>query len=155
METSPQSHPLRPAILAYVLVWVLGAAWALLSEFEVVPTEYLSSAPDVQYAISIATILTAIGGTFLALRLMAIARVKRSIAEAADEAARLKRYRQWALVRIGILAVAVWTNVVLYYASSYATSTRYCLLIALIAAVFCCPSKGEWEKMQPAEPTEP
>lgn len=136
-------HPFLTIHVAYAFIWVAGILWALLSEGNLVPTEYITHSPTADYNVSLISIVTAIGGTYLALRLMALKRIRQSIANAPDEAAARRIYVRWAWVRLGVMAAAVWTNVVLYYATSYSASTQYCLLIALIGAVFCRPSAGE------------
>lgn len=142
---SEHRFSLNATKLLYVLVWVVGAAWAALSETEVVPTDYLPHDAQTEYIIGWMSIVTAIGGTYLALRLLAFKAVRRKLREAGngDEEGALGVYLKWAGIRLAIAAVAVLTNVVLYYASAYSTSTQYCLLIALVGIVFCWPSRSE------------
>lgn len=130
--------------LAYAFIWIVGIIWTVLSEMEAIPTEYVSDTPEIAYYVSLASIITAIGGTYMALRLLAFQRVKKAINSSSQETKRMNTYLKWAGIRIIIMAIAVWTNLVLYYATSYSNSTQYCLLIALVATLFCCPSTGEY-----------
>ncbi len=124
--------------------------WIALSEAEILPTEYIPSDPETDYMLNVVSILTALGGTFLSLRLFAFGKVRKSILQP-DPLAAFKAYTKWATVRILIIASAIMTNTVLYYASSHAESSKYCLLIALVGIFFCWPSAGEYEKLHTDE----
>lgn len=129
---------------AYILVWVVGALWALLSELDYLPTEYFPATPNMDYAVSLISIFTAIGGTWLALRLAAFKAVRRRLQEGETEQ-RQRYYISMVWWRTVIIAVAIWTNIVFYYGCSSPNTTQYCILIALIGALFCRPSRGECE----------
>ncbi len=128
----------------YIAIWGVTAIYALISEVGVLPTDYAASDATTQYCISLLSIITAIGGTFLALRLPATSFVRRQLCQD-DETLARKAYLKWSACRIAVAAVAVWTNTVLYYAAdTEVESIKYCLLIALIATVFCRPSSSEF-----------
>lgn len=57
--------------VAYVAVWVITGLIALCSEEGFLPVEYLSHDPNTDYVVGVVSFLTAIGGTYLALRLLA------------------------------------------------------------------------------------
>lgn len=144
MTATTISRQLLSLRIAYVGIWIAGAVWTLLSELDILPTEYLAHTPTADYAVSLASIITAIVGTYLALRLMAFKAIRRRLQDTAgNEADNSRLYVRLATARLGVMALALWTNAVLYYATAYVGSTRYCLLIAMIAAVFCWPSEGE------------
>lgn len=107
------------------------------------PVEYLSHDPNTDYVVGVVSFLTAIGGTYLALRLLAFKAFVRKLTSA-DDAHAWAVYKKWSFARLAVIAVAMWVNVSLYYATSYADSIKYCLLIVMIAAVFCWPSVGEY-----------
>lgn len=129
---------------AYILVWVVGILWAALSELEYVPTEYFPASPDADYAVSLISILTAIGGTYLSLRLTAFKGVRRRLQEG-ELPQRQGFYVRIVGWRTAVIALAIWANIAFYYGCSSANTTQYCLLIALIAALFCRPSMSECE----------
>ena len=57
--------------VAYIAVWVITGLIALCSEEGFLPVEYLSHDPNTDYVVGVVSFLTAIGGTYLALRLLA------------------------------------------------------------------------------------
>lgn len=144
MSSKNSSRRLLPVRLAYAGLWVVTALLVALWETDVMPRDYVPSSPDTDYALSLVSVVTAIGGTYLALRLMSFKRLRRRLkATVADEPANVRAYLGLSAVRVGIIATAIFVNIVIYYASTYVTSARYCALIALIGAVFCWPSDVE------------
>ncbi len=130
----------------HVCIWLLCGLWVVLSEAELLPTDYIAPGSETDYALSLITIVTALGGTFFALRFFTFARIRQAL-QGTDAARTEAAYVRWATVRAVLVAVAVWTNAVIYYASNSATSAKYCLLIAMIATLFCWPSVEEYEKL--------
>lgn len=129
--------------VTYIAVWVITGLIALCSEEGFLPVEYLSHDPNTDYVVGVVSFLTAIGGTYLALRLLAFKAFVRKLT-GADDAHAWAVYKKWSFARLAVIAVAMWVNVTLYYATSYTDSIKYCLLIVMIAAVFCWPSVGEY-----------
>lgn len=131
----------------YVLIWVLGLVWGVLSEVGMVPVDYLPHDGETEYYVGLLAVVMALGGTFLSLRFMAFKCVRKRLKLTADRSSAEMLYLKFATMRLSIIAVAIWTNVVLYYATSYVTSTKYCLLITLIAVIFCWPSHQECDEI--------
>lgn len=52
----------------------------------------------------------------------------------------LKCYVQWSIVRLGILEVAIVTNLLCYYLT-LSTTGNLCMLIGLTASLFCLPGE--------------
>lgn len=129
--------------VAYVAIWIITGLIALCSEKGILPVEYLPHDPNTDYAVGVVSFFTAIGGTYLALRLLAFKTFVRKMTGMDEVGARMV-YKKWCFARLAVIAVAMWVNVLLYYATSYADSVKYCLLIVMIAAVFCWPSEGEF-----------
>lgn len=121
------------------LMLLIAACYAALSETGMLPTDYASSDNTALYGMELLSVGSCLVGVYFALRLFAFERVKQEIGQDNAQAAKQAR-RKWELVRTAIIAAALWTNVALYYASSYTNNPKYCLLIALIACVFCRPS---------------
>lgn len=141
------SNNLLPLKLAYVAVWVIAGMWALLSEMGVCPTDYISGSPSTDYTLNLLAFALTIGGFYLGLRLPAFkGSVKKLSAEEAGEA--WAWYKKMATVRTLLLGLPVVYDVVIYYAAPYATSVKYCLLIALIGLLFGWPSKGDFEALR-------
>ena len=129
--------------VAYVAVWVITGLIALCSEEGFLPVEYLSHDPNTDYVVGVVSFLTAIGGTYLALRHLPIKAFHKKLTSA-DEAHPWAQYKNCCVSRLAVIALAIIHNVTLYYATSYADSIKYCLLIVMIAAVFCWPSVEEY-----------
>ncbi len=137
-------HPLLCEQYSYVFIWVFVGLWTVFSEAEILPSMYIPYDPSVDYAISIALLLTAVGGTYVSLRLMAFKGIRRQITDADEEAA-VSAYKRWCRVRLAVMAVAVCSNVVLFYGIAYSSSAQYCLLVAFIGMLFCWPTMSEFE----------
>lgn len=125
--------------LVHAAVVLLAVVWIALSEAEVLPVHYLRPAGTTDYLVSLLSVATALGGTYLCLRLPALPRSRRQT-QRAFELGDGKMAGTWRGVQLALLAVALWTNAVLYYATPYSPTPKYCLLIAFIAAVFCRPA---------------
>lgn len=63
----------------------------------------------------------------------------------------LKAYHRWNLIRLIMLAVIAWGNLVLYYLTLNNIG-GLCALLACLAALFCVP--GKWKLMNELEITE-
>ena len=111
------------------------------------PSDYIGNEPKVLYWINLYAIVSGLGGMFFTLRLFAFKSVRQSVRNE-DEQAGFSAFCRWTKVRLGILALALWSNVVLYQASSYTTTPKYCMLIILVAFVFCWPSRTEFEAIR-------
>ena len=81
--------------VAYIAVWVITGLIALCSEEGFLPVEYLSHDPNTDYVVGVVSFLTAIGGTYLALRLLAfkafVRKLKMCIRDRSESAWKLAR----------------------------------------------------------------
>lgn len=128
-------------LLSALLFWFLNL-------YEILPVEYLSNdMKETLYVLDIVSIILSLGGTFLALRLMVIRKVKNLIVTPSMNEA-LGIYCKWANIRSAILGIMLLAGIAIYYASAYNTSAKYCILISMIATVFCVPGKEEFEKLR-------
>lgn len=126
-------NKLFTARLAYAGIWLFGLLYALLCEFGCLPTAYINLDVEKQYACDLICITAALGGTFLALRLLVFEKVKREITE------RPATILKWNFVRLAIQAAAVFTNLFFYYALTSTNTAKYGMLIAVIGLMFCMP----------------
>lgn len=133
--------------LCHIALWVVTALYAGLSEAEILPNNYVTPNPETTYMLNLISIITTIGGGFLALRLFAGFSVRRSLQEAEEKQA-FQLFKKWTLLRCGLLAVGMWPNVVIYYAASYDMTAAYCLLLSLIFSLFCWPSQQAFEQLR-------
>lgn len=137
------------------LIPALAGVIALLSETGLLPTDYFPySSADLHYWADLFSFVTAIGGTYLALRLPFFPRIKSRLT-GPDEPQALRYYLHITRLRLIIVAIAVWGNAVLYYAASYSPTPKYCLLIALLALFFCHPSARNFAALRPTPNDNP
>jgi hypothetical protein len=54
------------------------------------------------------------------------------------------KYKRWSEVRMAMLAVTGWTNIVFYYLTLDSTGS-ICALITALALCFCWPSREKFE----------
>lgn len=132
--------------IVYICIALLIGTYVLLSETGVLPTNCIAATPETDYWMSITSIFTAFGGTFLALRLLAFDAVKKSV-EQRDRNKAQRAWLKWNKLRLGIISLAMITNVGLYYTTDQNTTAMYCMLVAFIGFLFCWPS-------EPVLPTE-
>lgn len=133
--------------ICYVGALIVMGLWALLSELNLVPTNYLGHHPRLVYYLDLLSVVTSLGGTFVALRFFVFRRVA-ALLHVDSPVAAWQAYRCCCLARTGVLTLAVWFDVFYYYASDYTTTPGYCLLIGLIGWLFCWPSMEEFERLR-------
>ena len=126
----------------FLLIILVGAAIVFFS-----PVDYISNESQTLYWVNLYSIISGLGGMFLTLRLFAFNGVRNSVRNENVDLG-FAAFCRWTKVRLAILAVALWSNVALYQASSYTTTPKYCMLIILVAFVFCWPSKTEFEAIR-------
>lgn len=136
-------------LAAHIFFWVTTAAWAALSELNLIPTDYAALSPSTAYTLDILSIVTAIGGGWMAMRLLSLDIIRRKIADT-DLTAAATAYCRWAGVRTIAIGLSLWYNVVIYYACTSRTTAVYCLLIAAIASLFCLPSERDFTALRTA-----
>jgi cellobiose-specific phosphotransferase system component IIC len=118
-----------------------------LHEYEILPIEYVGDGQvGLLYILDMLSLICSLGGTFVVLKLMALERVRRQISTASEEKA-LQIYAKWANIRSVILGIMLLVGIVVYYATSYQSSAKYCVLISLIAVVFCMPGQSEFDRI--------
>ncbi len=124
--------------LIFALIFILAGTFALLSEKGVLPTGYLGGNPQAQYLLDVVCVVLCTAGTYLALRLMSFDKVKNALKTEAAAA-----YYKWDNVRLALIALCVWVEVCVYYATLQSQTAHYALMISLVAAVFCIPTARE------------
>lgn len=134
------------------LIPLVAAVYAVLCESNVIPAAWLTLDADGQYAADVFSFVTAIGGTFFALRLPVFAKVKIRLAVASEERA-MGVYLRMSLLRLLVVAIGVWGNLVLYYITSFFPTPKYCMLIALLALFFCYPSHNAFKALRAGDDT--
>ncbi len=112
----------------------------LLFEEHTLPASFLPSSPEVDYVLNLISLIVTLGGVFIALRLFKKEKVDIAQHQGDEEALRLS-YLKWNGRRIGIIFSAAFTNLIIYYGGSFNESAMYSLIITLIGALFCWPSK--------------
>lgn len=132
---SPIKHPLRGARILYTAIWILAAAFFVLTYC--VNDAQISGQPLTAYAryiMQVVLIALSVGGAWTALRLFTLPPVHRLLKQ--GNAQTLAR---WNALRTGLLGVAVATDGTFLLLTHGDDTPLYCLLIALAALIFCWP----------------
>lgn len=119
-----------PHILYFASI-ALFALVSLLFENDILPRAIVANTPAITYALNLLCIVTASGGTFLLLywwRIPAIA------------ARRTSQARRMHIIRILLCAFLILVNILVYYLAPYTHNALNCILILLIAGIFCWPN---------------
>lgn len=122
---------MRTQKIVFILMLLTAVIFVALSECDIIPTGYISER-QILYRLEMLSVISTLGGTYLALRLLFFKKIKQL-----DDVAK----RKWMFARTAIIGFPVWLNTVLYYAGSYTTTAQYALLISLTACVFCWPAQ--------------
>jgi len=128
---------LRLARIIYIGVWVAAVLYALLCEADILPTAYLRATPSLEYALNMLCVVLTLGTAWGGLRLFALKKVRKMKEE------RPRLLLSLNLLRIALLATAIFMNLLVYYALQSGTTPMSCLLITLTAFVFCWPKENE------------
>ena len=130
----------------FLYVHVLTALVFLCFEQEWLPAGFIAGG-ELNYFLSVLAVAVTLGGVYLCLRLLSLQRIRQRFQGISQEEA-VRRYQQVADWRTALLLIVYLTDILLYFGSAdYASSAKYCLIIALIAAVFCWPSKSELQSL--------
>ncbi len=134
------ANPCKNLRCAYFGLLAATALILALSEAHYLPVGYLPATPQTQYATSLASCFLTLGGVYLALRLPAMPRAKRQMADTDAKRARTA-YARWHGLQLFCIALPLLGNALLYYATPYSPAAGYALLISLIAVLFCYPPR--------------
>lgn len=129
---------LRRLQAEYVLVWLLPALLVVLYETGVLTEGTFAGDARMDYIFQTVGILLTIGLIPLSLRLFSLSLV-RYVRQLSLPLA-LRSYRRWSEVRAGLLLVAALVNLSFYYLTLN-TAAVWCALMALIASLFCVPTR--------------
>lgn len=130
----------------FLYVHGLAALTFLCFEQEWLPAGFIAGG-ELNYFLSVLAVAVTLGGVYLCLRLLSLQRIRQRFQGISQEEA-ARRYQQVAYWRTALLLIVYVTDILLYFGSAgYASSAKYCLIIALIAAVFCWPSKSELQSL--------
>lgn len=124
--------------LEYALVWALPLLLVLLYETGAMAEGAYADDARMDYVLQTVGILLAVGLIPLSLRLFSLSLVKHVKQLSLPDA--LKSYRRWSEVRTGLLLVPVLVNLSFYYLTLNTTGVL-CAMMALIASLFCIPTR--------------
>ncbi|MBR6926576.1 MAG: hypothetical protein IKH52_05145 [Bacteroidaceae bacterium] len=127
---------LRIHQLLFALVIVVAGGVATLFDQGVLPVGILGS--QAQYVLDVLCVVLCIVGTYVALRLLSFKRVQQSLQTTAGAG-----YYRWVGIRTFIVAVCIWSEVIVYFITPASQTAHYALFISLVAAVFCIPIQRE------------
>ncbi|MCI7051820.1 MAG: hypothetical protein PUE17_00570 [Bacteroidales bacterium] len=132
-----KNKPFFYARLLYGFVWLLGGLFCLLSEWNILPTAYLPTDATSVYVMQMLCVVLTIGGLPTALRLLQMPRVK------AHTKSSNCKLAAWNSIRLGILCVPLFTDMIVYYGLAVTDTPLYCLLICAAGLVFCYPQRED------------
>lgn len=122
----------------FCLAFVWAGVLAALFEWDVCPTGWAAGNGLAEYYANLAGIAMVVILVPMSLKLMAFRWVKASFSQGSLQQA-AARYKRWSEVRLAMLAVAGWANIVAYYLTLDSTG-GICAAIVAIASCFCWPS---------------
>lgn len=132
---------------AYIGIWITTLLYILLSESGDLPAGFIGQDATTLYLLDILAVGLALCGTYTALRLLSLRPVKEQIRQENPEASG-KAYLRWDTLRLCVLAVSIWGCAFLYYATLSTNTAQYCLLISLLASLFCRPSQADFDHLR-------
>lgn len=133
---------LRNIKVLWFAVAAVPALYMLLSETELIPTDFLSANESGVYAIELLSVVLSLCGIWLALRLMSFSWVKRKVGSQTG----CCPLSFWYKLRLAIIGTPLWILPVLYYATSATSTPAYCLIITALAYLFCYPQETGTDK---------
>lgn len=139
--------------IIYCVIIAVAAFVAAFSETGIFPVDYIGDEPRTLYWVNLTAIFLAFGGMFLSLRMFVFKKVKSEIT-VEDENIALLAFSKWTKVRLGIIALSLWVNTILYFSTSYTSTPQYCILVTLVACVFCWPSKTAFDGLRKIQNSE-
>lgn len=128
---------IRLARIIYIGVWAAVALYAALCEAGFSPSACLKATASLEYALNMLCVALTLGTVWGGLRLFAFKKVRKMREE------RPRMLLSLNLLRIALLATAIFVNLLVYYALQSGTTPMFCLLITLTAFVFCWPKEDE------------
>lgn len=124
--------------IEFVAVWCLVLLLVVCYEAGIFTEGVFVGDARMDYILTTIGILLTIVMIPLSLRLFNLNLVKRISKLSTFEA--LKSYRRWSEVRLSLLLVAALLNMSIYYLTLNTTGL-FCSLMALLATLFCIPTK--------------
>lgn len=124
----------------YVIFWSLPLTLILLAENELFPVGVWAENVNLNYLLDTIAILATALCVPLSLKLFS--KVLHQKLGTLTITKALNRYLQWGRVRLLILAVPFWFNLLAFYLTLSNTGL-YCALIIATASLFCIPSEKQ------------
>lgn len=122
--------PLRPARIVYFAVWAIAALVALGCEAGLLPAGCVSADAQTAYGLHMLCVVLTLAAIPGALKLFAVQERKGTLP-----------LLPMHMLRTGLMAVPIFVDLIVYYALLSSSIPLYCLLISLLAFVFCFPQQ--------------
>lgn len=126
---------MKAAKALWFVIAIIPGIYILLSEFELLPTDFAPPDGETVYTLELLSVILSIGGIWLALRLLSFSSVKSRIGGAKGQ----HPLAFWYSIRLAMIGVPMWAVSVIYYSTSATSTPAYCLIIIFIAYIFCYP----------------
>lgn len=123
--------------MAFGSLWGVAILMFIAFESGALEEGWLVDRPRMVYVVETAAILLTLGGVPLSLKGFHYLLTHKMLILPLTDA--LVSYKRWGLVRMAILALIVWGNIWVYYAT-VETTGGLCALIGLVTSLFCQPS---------------
>lgn len=120
----------------YAMLWIVVIGLLVCFETGFLPEGMYAGNAQMEYYLETAGILLAVVLIPLSLKLFSLALVKKIRQLALLQA--LRAYRRWGALRLTMLAIAVWGNLIVYYLTLNNIG-GLCALMGLTASFFCWP----------------
>lgn len=124
--------------LSYAILTSLGVVLILLGENGILPAGAYGTGSSGEYFMKVTGILLMVAGVPLGLKFLTLPFVRREIEQATEYGD--ARYEVWCMVRLVMLYVPLFFNLLLYYITMDTTHV-FCAVISVIGLVFCWPSE--------------
>ncbi len=134
---------LRTLKMDYLLFWGVMILLFIAFETGLVPSGSYAGDVRMEYILQTAGILLMIVLVPLSLKLFGMV-LRKKIDRAALEPA-IGLYRKWSHIRLALLLLAGVYNLVTYYLTLN-SACAFCVMIVLLASLFCLPGKGRVAK---------
>ena len=109
--------------LLFFSMWLLVGLWCLSCETNFIIEGFLGHSPMLNYIFSTLCVITAVGGSWLACRLLAFPRIKQEV----EKDTTGKVLEKWSLVRLAINSLAIFPSAICYYGSLLYAPCPHCI----------------------------
>lgn len=131
--------------LSFCCELLIAAMYVVFFESGLLPAGLLAHDTQAIYLAEMAGVCLTIISIPLALKFMKFKAIRRALSS------NPQHYTTFCLLRLWMLTVPLWTNILLYYMTGFDTTLGYLAIMMLIPYFFVWPSRGREEDECPTE----